>query len=52
MDRSDKLRVLQVAAVLSGRDPERLEDNIRLVLAALENPSLWRLETGVDRSQG
>ena len=41
VDRSEKLHLLQVAALLSGRDPERLEDNIRLLLAALENPDLW-----------
>ena len=45
MDRSEKLHVLQVAALLSGRDPERLEDNIRLILAALENPALWSPES-------
>ena len=41
VNRSEKLQVLHVAALLSGRDPERLEDNIRLLLAALENPALW-----------
>lgn len=45
VDRSEKLHLLQVAALLSGRDPERLEDNIRLLLAALENPALWPLES-------
>jgi len=47
MDRSEKLQVLQVAALLSGRDPELLEDNVRLVLAALDKPGLWAAE---DRS--
>jgi hypothetical protein len=41
MNRSEKLQVLHVAALLSGRDPEHLEDNVRLLLAALENPALW-----------
>lgn len=41
MDRSEKLQVLHVAALLSGRDPERLEDNVRLLLAVLEDPDLW-----------
>jgi hypothetical protein len=41
VNRSEKLQVLQVAALLSGRDPERLEDNIRLLLATLDNPALW-----------
>ncbi len=50
MDQSDKLHVLQVAALLSGRDPERLEDNVRLVLAALDNPGLWVPEDNPSQS--
>jgi hypothetical protein len=41
MERSEKLQILHVAAVLSGRDPERLEDYVRLLLKTLENPTLW-----------
>lgn len=44
MDRSEKLQVLHVAALLSGRDPERLEDYVALILATLENPTLWPSE--------
>lgn len=51
MDRSEKLQILHVAALLSGRDPERLEEFVRLLLAALDNPTLWSTEPEPEASE-